>query len=436
LLRVPQLDLTGPGLVHVTGPSGAGKSTLLKALTGTLQDFQGGHFEGSIEIRDANNPQPRVGFVTQDSRDALLAHDPLTEIQLRLQALGQSYDEAKKRAAELLPTFGFESLGDRPIHRLSAGERKRLAIFASGVQQPSILLLDEPLNHLDATWRDAIVGEIHAASERALVVVATHDVEPWRDARLSVRVENGLASLGPPVARAPLPPRPAATVAAGGHLVGKSLCDVHGVLDQVNLDLGPGLHAVTGQNGSGKSTLLRILGGLDVPKSGSVRFADHDLLNERPSALARFRAYHIEEPAETFFLDRAEDELCFQPRNAGRSAAEIAPRVAESARALGIAHLLDRHPTSLSGGEQERLALACVQAADGRLLLLDEPTQGLDAAGRTRLCELLDRMRETSCVVLATHDEELIARADTVYHLKAGRLLQISRPMEVALRAS
>lgn len=408
----------------LTGASGAGKSSVLKALTGTLREFQGGDVRGTVDAFDEAGKDAKIGFVPQDARDAFLAHDPLTEFQLRLQAHGWKYHGARDEALRLLTKIQLDVRARVPVYRLSAGERRRLALFASRVHGPTILLLDEPLNHLDAAWRNIVINDISGFAEKALVVVATHEPEPWQPiATRELHVTEGevhatktRTERSTPGWRTPRAP------AAARRLVAAGLADARSLIEGGALQLGNGLHAIAGPNGSGKSTLLRILGGLEESRTGNVTFDGVSIGGQSPPALARFRAHHIEEPREIFFMERSRDEIRFQPTNAGFSNEETERRTAAAATEFGIEPLLDRHPLSLSGGEQERMALACTSAARADLLLLDEPTHGLDDRGRADLLCFLRTSADRACVVLATHDESLIDGCDTVHRIENGRL--------------
>ncbi len=408
----------------LTGASAAGKSSLLKALTGTLREFQGGDVRGTVEAQDAGGKDAKIGFVPQDARDAFLAHDPVTEFQLRLQAHGWKYRGAREEALRLLAQIHLDGRARVPVHRLSAGERRRLALFAARIHGPSLLLLDEPLNHLDAAWRNVVINDISGFAEKALVVVATHEPEPWHPiATLQLHVADGeICNTKPGAGPAPAEWRRPQAQPANARLVALNLADARGLIEHATLRLGTGLHAIAGLNGSGKSTLLRILGGLERPRTGTVTFDDAPVHEMSPPGLARFRAHHIEEPRETFFMERSRDEICFQPTNAGFSREETERRTTAAAAEFGIDSLLDRHPLSLSGGEQERVALACTSAARADLLLLDEPTHGLDEKGRADLLSFLRRSAQQACVVLATHDDALIDGCDTVHRIEHGHL--------------
>jgi energy-coupling factor transport system ATP-binding protein len=440
LLDIDALHVPGPGLVLLAGASGSGKSSLLKALTGTLQEFQGGHTEGRIEHRLDDRPhRVRIGYAPQDPIDGLLGHDPDTEFRLRLMAAGWSGDAAAAEATRRLHDILLQGREHVPVAQLSGGERKRLALRAALVHEPHVLLLDEPLNQVDDAWRPLLLEDVLAAAEKSLVVVSTHDVDDWRPIcrEIVVLKEGRVAWQGDPTVfqnirgrfpeirePTPDPHYPMPIKGDGERLVAQDLAAHKGrpLFRDVSLRLGNGIHAITGPNGSGKTTLLRILGGLEKPAEGRVRFGTHEMDALRPAERARFTAVHLEQPSRIFFLPTVEEELRFQPANAGVAPIEQETRARLAANRFRLESLLQRHPVALSGGEQERVALGCIDAAQPELILLDEPSQGLDGHGWNDLLDFLERWRRQACVLLCTHEKDLIRIADTVHRIEDARL--------------
>ncbi|MFM9105209.1 MAG: energy-coupling factor ABC transporter ATP-binding protein [Chloroflexota bacterium] len=166
-----------------------------------------------------------------------------------------------------------------------------------------------------------------------------------------------------------------------------------------------------GRNGSGKTTLLRTLIGLHAPESGRVRVLGMDAARTHPAELARGVGYVPQNPSSILFAETLRDELAFTLRcRDGKGGGDPEATV----DALGLLHAADRCPRDLSGGERERAALAAILVGNPRVLLLDEPTRGMDAAARVALAALLERLRgEGVAIVMATHDVELVAAAAT-----------------------
>jgi energy-coupling factor transport system ATP-binding protein len=202
------------------------------------------------------------------------------------------------------------------------------------------------------------------------------------------------------------------------------------VLRDVSFDLYPGeVLALMGRYGSGKSTLLRVISGLHRPTGGRVLLRGQDTIRLHPADIAQTVGYLPQNPSSLFFAETVADELAFT-RKHQRGPTRDPQEVLET---LGLAHAANRHPRDLSGGERERAALAAVLVGAPQVLLLDEPTRGMDAARRRQLIALLRRLQhEGVAIVLATHDVELVAEvANRVALLGDGRIVVEGTPRDV-----
>ena len=204
--------------------------------------------------------------------------------------------------------------------------------------------------------------------------------------------------------------------------------DVHALAD-VDLDLFRGeLVVLLGPSGSGKSTLLNILGGLDVPSAGTVRFLDHDLTHDDPDALTRFRREHVGFVFQFYNLIPS-----LTARENVALVTEIAEHAMDPADALRLVGLEDRiehFPAQLSGGEQQRVAIARAIAKRPALLLCDEPTGALDYPTGKLVLEVIARINRelgTTAVVI-THNAAIAGMADRVIRLSDGRIASIEKP--------
>jgi ABC-type lipoprotein export system ATPase subunit len=196
------------------------------------------------------------------------------------------------------------------------------------------------------------------------------------------------------------------------------------VLDGASLDVAAGeVVAVLGRSGSGKSTLLHLLGALDRPDAGRIVLAGEELTSRPPRALARLRLKHIGFVFQSFHLIEeltGEENVLLPARlpGANRSGERRGRRLIEE---LGLAEIAGRRPHELSGGEQQRFAIARALVGDPELVLADEPTGNLDRENGAGVLSLL-RSLESRAVVIVTHEPEAAAIADRVLHLRDGRL--------------
>jgi ABC-type lipoprotein export system ATPase subunit len=196
------------------------------------------------------------------------------------------------------------------------------------------------------------------------------------------------------------------------------------VLDGVSLSVEPGeIVAVLGRSGSGKSTLLNLLGGLDAPDAGTIELAGRPLTGRRPTALARMRLRHIGFVFQQFQLieECSGLENVLMPTRLPGAPGGGPERAHELIAELGLEHVAGHLPHELSGGEQQRFALARALVNDPELVLADEPTGSLDSENGAAVLELLRGLRARA-VVLVTHESDAAAVADRVLHLDDGRL--------------
>ncbi len=197
------------------------------------------------------------------------------------------------------------------------------------------------------------------------------------------------------------------------------------ILDGVTLEVDAGeVVAVLGRSGSGKSTLLHLLGGLDRPDAGQIVLAGHDITRQRPRALARTRLRHVGFVFQAFHLIEelsGEENVLLPARltGAGRDGERRARRLIGE---LGLTEIAGRRPHELSGGEQQRLAIARALVNDPELVLADEPTGNLDQGNGATVLGLLRGLRRRA-VVIVTHEPEAAAIADRVLDLRDGHLL-------------
>jgi energy-coupling factor transport system ATP-binding protein len=410
------------GITLVTGPSGGGKSTLLRVFNGLVPHFHGGRISGSAEVagldvvRTPTRTLARsVGFVFQDPELQTVYDSVEREVAFGLENAGMPAAQMPGRVDEALERAGARHLRGRAMRTLSGGERQRVELASVLAMRPSVLVLDEPTSQLDGAGAELVLEAVREVAARGCsVVVAEHRMEPLlAHARAVVEVDGGRARSRPPEMWSPpakAPPEVRATVPGGeawslrgvtaghpGHAVVREV-DLCGREAEVVVLCGP--------NGGGKTTLLRTIAGLLQPLAGVVERRPGRIayLPQNPGALLHRPTVRSE---VQLTLDRAHDRT---------PAAEILA-------GLRLEHVAERYPRDLSAGERQRAAIAAVLAGRPRLVLLDEPTRGMDAKARAALVRVVAAMRDGgSSVVLATHDAELqAALADRMVEVDAGR---------------
>ncbi|MFJ9564883.1 ABC transporter ATP-binding protein [Streptomyces fuscichromogenes] len=471
-------------LVLLVGPSGTGKSTVLNSVSGLVPHFTGGTLRGRVTVagRDTRTHRPReladvVGTVGQDPLAHFVTDTVEDELAYGMESLGIAPAVMRRRVEETLDLLGLAELRDRAIATLSGGQRQRVAIGSVLTPHPAVLVLDEPTSALDP----AAAEEVLAVLQRLVhdlgttVLLAEHRLErvvQYAD-RLVLLPGDGAAPVCgtpaevmavspvcPPVVElgrlagwSPLPmtvrdarrqatasglrdrltarpPEPQPTTGSPANpsaplVEVRSLGVRRGrgdVLRGVGLAVAAGeTVALMGRNGAGKSTLLGALVGLVEPGSGTVRVGGAVPHRTRPRDLVRLVGLVPQEPRDLLYADTVGAECAAADRDAGAESGTCRRLV--SGLLPGVAD--GTHPRDLSEGQRLALALAVVLTARPPLLLLDEPTRGLDYAAKNRLVGVLRGLAaEGHAIVLATHDVELAAElAHRVVLLAEGEVI-------------
>jgi len=313
-----------------------------------------------------------------------------------------------------------EHLAGRTVRTLSGGERQRLALASALAMRPRLVVLDEPTSQLDSGGAELVLAAtMRMVEEGRSVIVSEHRLEHLLPAATGlVLVEDGnITSADPDAWRPPAAPLALARAATAGGEAWSLQRVSAGFAGQLVLD---GIEvagrsgevvALVGPNGSGKTTMLRLIAGGLAPLAGTIKRRPGRIayLPQNPSAL-------LHRPTV-----RAEVGLTLQ-----RSGELEQPEVILSE--LGLLSVANRCPRDLSCGERQRAALAAVLAGKPELVLLDEPTRGIDSSARRALVELVGRLRDRgAAVVLATHDAELRhALADRVVQVGDGRVTEMA----------
>ncbi|TQJ50355.1 ATP-binding cassette domain-containing protein [Phycicoccus sp. SLBN-51] len=470
--RVPEGEL-----VLVVGPTGSGKSTLLRCINGLVPHFSGGTLHGTVTVagRDTRTHRPRdladlVGFVVQDPLSSFVTDTVEEEIAYGMEALGVDATSMRRRVEETLDLLGLADVRSRPLRDLSGGQQQRVAIGAVLAAGPRILVLDEPTSALDPVAAEDVLATLHRLVHDLgiTVVVAEHRLERvihhadhvvligdgrvsglldpadamvtspiyppiiglgralrWSPLPLSIRdarrraseVRESLALLPAP---SPTPTHPAPLDEGLRDGLDGAVARVEGLsvrrgsvvaLRSVSVEVSAGeVVAVMGRNGAGKSTLLSALVGQLRPSAGTVRLGPLDPSGAPPAEVVRRAGMVPQDPSLILYAESVAEECTAADRDFGLprgTTAGVLRRIVPDVDA-------EQHPRDLSEGQRVSLALAVILASEPDVVLLDEPTRGLDYAAKRRLVALLQQLAATGhAVVLATHDVELAAEVAT-----------------------
>ncbi len=395
VLRDVSLRIEDGEHVALLGPSGSGKSSLLRALASLVPHFHGGTFSGRVVVagRDTRETRPSelagtVATVFQDPEDQVVMAQVANEIAFGLENLGTPPAEIWPSVEEALQLVGAAHLAERRTAELSGGELQRVALASALALKPRLLLLDEPTSQIDPAAAEAFFDAVERL-DCAVVVSEQRPARPLAHVERVLFIDDGRIVLDADrddalawlAEHRPLYLPHDAELACRVHAVSFAYGDVQ-VLDRVSLDVRRGeIVALTGPNGVGKTTLALIACGLLEPDQGEVTHAR--------------AAYLAQDPGRHVVTERVLDEVAL---GAGEEKARAA------LAKVDLAHYAGRHPRDLSSGERERLALAAVLALEPELLVLDEPTRGVDPERKEELARLLRSEAPTRGTVVVTHD--------------------------------
>ena len=479
--------------VCVLGANGSGKSTLASVICGLLAPDEGdvelaGHAVctgGVPDLAAYRDARRQLGLVFQNPDDQIVTSVVADDVAFGPENLGVPRAQISARVARELRRVAMEKYAHADPSRLSGGQRQRVCIAGALAMEPAVLVLDEPSSLLDVRGRAAIMrvmGRLAAAGatlvhvthfmDEALaadrVVVMQHGhvalegtpnevfaaknaqviealgLEMPFEARLAVALRQAGAAGGAIAAPGtPSDEKPAACAACAPAaeplaILARDLGFSYGpdaqALDGVSLKVpARATTAIVGQTGSGKSTLLRLLCGLEAADAGSLTVCGINAATKRGRRqVRRAVGYVMQHPERQLFAQTVADDVAFGPRNQGLSAAEVERRVAHALDLVGLADRRDASPFELSGGQQRLAAIAGVLAMEPELLVLDEPTAGLDPRGRARLRALMADLAAHGVTLLqVTHSMEDAARADHVVVLDQSHVLAAGTPAEV-----
>ncbi|BAG18480.1 MULTISPECIES: ABC transporter ATP-binding protein [Streptomyces] len=495
VLRDVNLTVEEGELCLVVGHTGVGKSTLLGAVNGLVPHFTGGTLYGRVTVdgRDTAEHPPReladvVGVVGQDPLDGFVTDTVEEELAYAMEQLAVAPATMRKRVEETLDLLGLADLRHRALHELSGGQQQRVAIGSVLTAHPRVLVLDEPTSALDPTAAEEVLAavtrlvhdlgvtvllaehrlervvqyadrvihlpgdgrvvsgppaEVFRTSSIAPPVVDLGRIAGWSPLPLSIRdarraaapLRTRLDGVVPPPVRTALPAdRPRLLSARGITVTYQGVPAVR----EVALDLRGGeITALMGRNGSGKSSLLWALQGSGPRKAGSVSVGESDGPGTRdPRKVSATEARRLvglvpQTPTDLLYLESVKQELDQADSESAVQADGIPARTLLDRLAPGIPDTT--HPRDLSEGQKLALVLAIQLAAAPRVVLLDEPTRGLDYRAKGELIGIVDGLAaEGRTVVISTHDVEFVARAaDRVVVMAEGDVVADGPTTEV-----
>ena len=476
--------------VVLCGASGSGKTTLLRQLKPVLAPF--GEKTGEIlfngkDIASLSRQEQasKIGYVMQDPDDQIVTDKVWHELAFGLESIGCDQTTMRARVAEMACYFGIQGWFHKDVATLSGGQKQLLNLASVMAMQPEVLILDEPTSQLDPIAASDFLNTVRKINMElgTTVIITEHrleDIFPYADRAIVIEGGKIIANDTPGhigkqlyeqendmFAAMPTPVRVfygadgegdcPLTVREGRTWLSRTVSDPKirtlaaeptreraaaalslnelwfryekdspDVLRGASLDVESGtIHAIVGGNGAGKSTALRAVCGICKPYRGKVKVFGKALEKYKAAELFGGCVAMLPQDPKSLFVKKtvAEDLSEMTKDEALRQ---------EIAALCQVEHLLDSHPYDLSGGEQQRVALAKVLLTQPKLLLLDEPTKGIDSFFKEKLAGILCKLKEQGItVVMVSHDVEFCARyADAVSMFFDGQVLTTAAPRQ------
>lgn len=441
----------------------------------------------------------KVGMIFQDPENQLVTMDVEREIAFGLENLTFPRDLIAKRIEESLDTLGISDLRHRQLHELSGGEKQKVAIASVLALHPEILILDEPTSELDPKSAEEVLSLVQRLNDELGITVilieqrldrviqhvdrlvvldggkivadgTTRDVLSNSYQEISeagvgmppiIRLAHELGRMGITTNKTPLTvkegrimlqevfqkasgklPQPAEKGNAKPVAEVEKLWHVYPdgptALRNISLKVEEGeFVAIMGRNASGKTTLVKHFNSLLQPTRGVVTVDGLDTRKATTAELARKVGFVFQNPNDHLFADTVEEEICFALKNLGFENGEMRARVNQVLEQFKLNEYRGQYPRSLSGGEKQRVALASVLAVQPKILILDEPTRGLEYRLKSELMGFLhEYTSQGNTVILVTHDVETVAEhADRVILLSEGEVVIDSNKRNVLSRA-
>jgi len=453
------------------GPTGAGKSTLCKCLNGVIPSLETGEFSGTVSLfghdisgRPVHTLAPLIGEVFQDFESQLLTSSVEAEVAFPLENIGVELSQMQVRVRQALDDVEMWQLRKREPTSLSGGEKQRVALAATLVADPQIVVLDEPTTDLDPQGKRELLVQCEKLREDGrTLILAEHETELALQADvLTVLKDGAVAYDGPPSELLTDPDRTEAlglrphdipalfqalgrperplTVDEAAPLLSDMTFDerewedvstpwmaaaygeASGGLDTPVIwvqdaqysydDRTPAIKgvsfevyegefvAILGENGSGKTTLAKHLNGLLCPTQGRVVVVGNDTHGQSTAELSSTVGYLFQDPDHQIFAETVYQEVAFGLLNLDVPFQDLSKRVDETLESMGLTEVKDADPFTLTKGQRQQVALASVLAMKPRVIVFDEPTTGLDGPQQKAMMERLRDLNDAGHTII------------------------------------
>ena len=478
------LDIEKGSFVAFVGMNGSGKSTLAKCLNGLIVPTYGKVVVDGMDTNDDSHIwdiRKKVAMVFQNPDNQIVSSIVEDDVAFGPENLGVDPAEIRERVDSALKRVDMYDCKDKGAHMLSGGQKQRIAIAGAVAMRPECIVFDEPTAMLDPSGRQRVLDIIRDLNEQGITaILITHYMEEAAQAdRIVVLKDGHLFSDTTPdelfnniemttEAGLELPPRIALKSALDGKLQVeplekkakidaknkaievKSLRYVYNpgmpgetvAIDNMSFDIPQGaICGVIGHTGSGKSTMLQHLNGLIKPTEGDV-YINRECITDGKAKLVDIRrkvGLVFQYPEYQLFEETVAKDVAFGPKNLGITCDELDETVKKSIAIVGLDYekIKDASPFELSGGMKRRVAIAGVIAMKPSILILDEPTAGLDPKAHQEVLKMIHNIHEEMgiTIIFVSHNmRDIAAMSDKVLVINKGKLMMEGTPQEVFAR--
>lgn len=460
-------------VLFIAGNSGCGKTTLAKAIAGIIPGFYGGKIKGRVLFKNKSlfeenkkDVRREIGMVFQEPEKQLVMQKVESELAFGLENLGMTLSEIKRRVVEAADFFGLEKLLDREVGSLSSGEKQKTVLASVLAMGVKVIVLDEPVSCLDPAAEEEVFQILRRLKDKLghTIILVEQKIEKYLElADRAIFLEGGevVKDLSPcdfvkwageekkdylsprrcnvlrencDSEQSNFPGQKKNAIEAGNV---SFLYDntKQAVLKNINFSIEENnFVCILGENGAGKTTLLKLMMGFLKPSDGKISVFGRDILSLSGSEKAKTAGYLSQNPDSYFLNDTLEKELKFTLDNLGKKDDGV---IEEVLRFLRLEKHRHKNPRDLSVGEKERAALASVMAGRPKILLLDEPTRGLDYSLKRQLGGMLGDFikRNSGTVVVVTQDVDFAAEfAEKIILFAKGEIIGCGDKREILMR--
>ena len=449
------------GFYLICGKSGSGKTTLLQLLKKEIMPQ--GDITGNIFINNSTNQPEDIGYIFQNPDFQIVSHKVIHELSFGLENMNMSLKEMKRRVGEVVHFFNLQDILYKDVSKLSGGQKQLVNLASIVAMKPKVMLLDEPTAQLDPIASQEFLTMLKRVNEELnkTVVLVEHDIEQtMKMCDYLIYLENGEIQYNGTPRRIPKLKNYEKALPVATQLFHKSNIEdivydfksvrkwikdhqdnftvldknefkLHNILLQLknihfnyeDIPVLKGLDldvyenevlAIVGSNGCGKSTLLKVICGLLNYKRGKI-YVEQVEMKKNKNLFDNFIAYLPQDPTTLFLKETVREELDNQES-------------IDLLYDLKLDFLLEQHPYDLSGGQMQLVAFIKILARNPKLILLDEPTKGLDAYYKEKIGDLLEKLSNKVTVIIVSHDLEFCARyAKRIGMMFDGRIESIDK---------